>query len=200
MIDIVTATPPNANQYDTLAVPFDWILLAAPAIKQAWHDSSNLCEAVRHYQDALTDTYVFALEAALHTAVIHSLFTDARADRDDALPYNATDKRGWVGEAFIPQHDNNTRAYGSKLWLHYYDIATPQVLKAQRFAAQESLGWLIHTGVVDSIDVTARFVNLETSEMVALRIIMGRDGQAEPLYDEVWGATLKNPEGLYAAA
>ena len=200
MIDIATTTPPNAASFSILAVPFDWVLLSAPAANQPWHDNTNLCDASKDYIDALPNTYVFALEAGLHTAVTHSLFTDARAGRDDKIPYNSTDKRGWLGEFYLSPEAKKYGAYGSKLWLHYYTSATDDVPEAQRFAAQESLAWLIGTGIVDVIDVTAEYVHKEGSELLALHIVMSRDGENEPVYDAVWGATLNNPEGQYAAA
>jgi phage gp46-like protein len=194
MIDIATTSPPNTHSSIT-SMPFDWVLLAAPANAQAWHDHTNLCVGATHRVDDLPNTYAYALEAGLHTSVIHSLFTDARAGRDDKLPYNATDRRGWVGEQFIPKQVGDTSEYGSRLWLNYYVPATEEVLEAQRFAAYESLSWLVGTGVVDSVEVTAEYRTQETSELLALHIVMRRDGEKEPIYDAVWGATLGNPEG-----
>lgn len=199
MIDIATTTPPNTANTSVLAMPFDWVLLAAPAAAQPWHDNSNLCAGTAHYTDNLPASYAFALEQGLHTAVIHSLFTDVRAGRDDSLPYNSTDKRGWVGESFVP--NKKTGAYGSRLWLNYYVISDADglVLEAQRFAAQESLAWLIDTAVVDAVEVAAQIINKETFDMLALHITMRRDGQASPIYDAIWGSTINQPEGVYAS-
>lgn len=198
MIDIATTSPPTVSSHAVLAVPFDWILLPAPAVDQAWHDNSNLCTQPVDGVDVLTVSHCLALESGLHTAVIHSLFTDARAGRDDALPYGSTDQGGWVGESFVPNNGQQHGAYGSRLWLNYYVVSQNEKLEAQRFAAQESLAWLIDTAVVDSIDVKASFVNKQTFDMLALHIVMRRDGRDQPVYDAVWGATLQHPEGLYA--
>lgn len=200
MIDIATATPPTISDHVTLAVPFDWVLLPAPAVKQAWHDHSNLCQSSVNYVDALAVSYALALEAGLHTAVIHSFFTDARAGRDDTLPYGSIDQGGWVGASYLPNNGQQYGAYGSRLWLNYFVISQDEKLEAQRFAAQESLAWLIESGVVDAIEVKASFVNKQTFDMLALHITMRRDGHDQPLYDAVWGATLQHPEGLYATA
>lgn len=200
MIDIATATPPNADGHRILAVPFDWIMLQVGGQDLPWTDNSNLCKPAQSYSDAAQFGYAFGLETGLHTAVIHSLFTDARAGRDDRLPYGSTDKRGWVGERHLPNNGAQGGAYGSRLWLNYYTVATPEVLEAQRFAAFESLSWLIESEVVDAVEVSARYVHKETFEMLALHIIMRRDGQTSPVYDAVWGATMNQPEGHYAAA
>ena len=201
MIDIATATPPHPDTYSALAVPFDWILLPDPAAAALpWHDASNLCAGVSDYNDDVEGTYAFALEAGLHTAVTLSLYSDARAGRDDALPYNSNDKRGWVGEAFVPNGGAKLGAWGSRLWLNFYTVAHDDVPEAQRFAAQESLAWLISVGMVDAVEVTASYVHKDSFELLALHIIMRRDGQSEPIYDAVWGATLDNAEGTYGSA
>lgn len=201
MIDIATATPPHPDTYSALAVPFDWILLSDPAATALpWHDASNLCAGVSDYSDDVECTYSFALEAGLHTAVTLSLYSDSRAGRDDVLPYNSNDRRGWVGESFVPNGGAKLGAWGSRLWLNFYTVAHDDVPEAQRFAAQESLAWLISIGVVDAVEVTANYVHKDSFELLALHIIMRRDGQSEPIYDAVWGATLDNAEGTYATA
>lgn len=204
MIDIATAPPPQSQQYDAVSLPFDWIVLNDQGHSQPWHDFTNLCEPPKSYDSKLENTFSFGLESGLHTSVILSLFTDSRAGRDDKLPYNTTDKRGWLGEQFLPsqtgQRGSAKGDFGSRLWINYYQVSHEDVVEAQRFAAQEALAWLIDTGVVDSIQVDAEIRKLETSDLLALHVTFYREGVDTPLYDAVWGTTLNNPEGLYATA
>lgn len=199
MIDIATTTPKNSESYGMLAVPLDWVLLEDKGIAQPWHDASNLCRGSVDYVQEFTGSYAFALESGLHTSVCLSLYTDARAGNDDRLPFGTTDRRGWVGDAFTPNLDKRIGGMGSRLWLNYYNISTPEVIEAQRFAAYESLLWLVTTGVIDTIDVQANVVNHDATDLLALHIIMSRDNQNEPIYDAVWGAALNHPEGHYAS-
>lgn len=201
MIDIATIPVSSTS---TLSAAFDWALMLDAGREQNWIDTSNLCAGLITHTTHLDNTYALALEAGLHTAVIHSLFTDARAGRDDPLPYNNTDKRGWLGEAFLPQVNKSTQ-YGSRLWLNYYTKATgdefaQNVLEAQRFAAVEALSWLVDEGVVDAVDVAADFVHKDGTELLALHITMSRLGTSSPIYDAVWGTTMRHAEGYYAAA
>lgn len=203
MIDIATITTDRSTT--PLAIPFDWGLMVdtarVPGFEQRWVDMGNLCAGLIERTQHFDDAYVFALEAGLHTAVIHSLFTDARAGRDDRLPLNSTERRGWLGEFFVPgatDGQNALPSYGSRLWCNYYVSGGDAVLELQRFAAQESLAWLLRDQVVDQIDVSARAVEKDGVRLLALHVLMYRHSHASPVYDAVWGATLVNAEGYYA--
>ncbi|WP_157964418.1 phage GP46 family protein [Ephemeroptericola cinctiostellae] len=204
MIDIATiATNPATT---SLSMPFDWALMAdASAVDMPWIDAGNLCAGLISRMQQMPKTYAFALECGLHTAVIHSLYTDARAGRDDGLPYNSTDKRGWLGAEFIPRTVGNGRGeYGSRLWLNYYKPARnsghkKSALEAQRFAAQEALAWLIDDGVIDSMIINADYRHKDGVELLAIGIVMYRDNDNMPIYDAVWGSTIAHEEGYYAS-
>lgn len=205
MIDIATITTERATT--SLSLPFDWALMAdAQSVELPWTDAGNLCAGLIARTQPMPHTYAFALECGLHTAVIHSLYTDARATRDDQLPYNSTDKRGWLGVAFLPQTVGKSRTeYGSRLWLNYFKPAYNadqhrSTLEMQRFAVQEALAWLIDDGVIDSLTVTAEYRHKDGVELLAIHIVMYRDNDNSPIYDAVWGSTLAHEEGYYATA
>lgn len=97
-----------------------------------------------------------ANDADLETAVLISLFTDARADPDDKLPGAPGDVRGWWGDTV----DGPPDPLGSKLWLLSREKQTNQVrLRAEDYA-RDALAWMIEDGAADRIDVAASFPRL----------------------------------------
>ena len=200
MIDIATVPAQTTQKNPTAA--FDWGVFAGAGYDQAWLDASNLCAGLIERTVHLNNSYALVLESGLHTAVIHSLFTDARAARDDPLPLNSTDRRGWLGAHYLPNADSATNDYGSRLWCRYYTKASEgganMTLEQQRFATHEALGWLVRDGVIDALEVQAQYHTVGANTLLALHIVMHRAGQVSPVYDAVWGATLAHAEGYRA--
>lgn len=91
----------------------------------------------------------------LETAVIISLFTDRRADADDALPGNSTDRRGWWADAYA---DVAGDKIGSRLWLLANEKQLQSALQRAKEYAEEALQWLVDDGVVKSVSATAMIV------------------------------------------
>ena len=119
-------------------------------------------------------------EDGLRTAVTISLFTDARADADEADPI--TDLRGWWGDMLLTND-----VTGSKLWLLDREKQVPETLtKAQQWAS-DALQWLIEDGVAESIDVTASF---PTSGALSLIVSLTRPNGKKLVYtfDNAWNA------------
>jgi phage gp46-like protein len=95
-------------------------------------------------------------DGGLATAVIVSLFTDARARPDDALPDATVERRGWWGDLAPPvQTEGNPHTTGSRLWLLSREKQTTEVLRRAEEYAREALQWLIDDGVATSIEVEA---------------------------------------------
>ncbi|MEM8698934.1 MAG: phage GP46 family protein [Pseudomonadota bacterium] len=87
----------------------------------------------------------------LRSAVIVSLFTDARAPADAIAP--GEDPRGWWGD--LPND-----GYGSLLWLLHREKQTEIVrVRAEQYA-RNALAWLIEDGVVEALTVEASFPRL----------------------------------------
>lgn len=86
---------------------------------------------------------------SLYTAVVISLFTDARADEADELPpeYDQDDLRGFWGDAL------GGESIGSKLWLlaREKDVSRVRV-RAEQYA-REALAWMTRDGLAASVDV-----------------------------------------------
>lgn len=94
-------------------------------------------------------------DAGLETAVTISLFTDRRAENDDALPGAQDDRRGWWADAFL---DVAGDKIGSRLWLLAREKQTPSVLMRAQEYAQEALAWLIEDGIARAVNITAEVV------------------------------------------
>ena len=96
---------------------------------------------------------LLATDSSLYTAVLHSLFSDARALEGDPLVAGES-KRGWWGNLLA---DDSTDRYGSRLWLLRREKQTPEVLLRAREYAQEALAWLITDGYAKSLEVAASY-------------------------------------------
>lgn len=104
-------------------------------------------------------------ETGLETAVILSLFCDARAREDDVIPDGTGYRRGWWADSVAPlaqggltvredaaaAHD----AIGSRLWLLSREKQLPEVVRRARDYAEEALRWLVTDGVAQSVTVAA---------------------------------------------
>ena len=190
MIDILTTSRASVDT----GIPFDWsVVRSGRTTKGAWHDFSNPCIAVGHYADLL-EVRALELDDGLCTAVILSLFCDRRADDDTVLPQNQTDRRGWCGDEFaMPAAEaprDETDAWGSHLWLCYVTKSTVDMLERARFAAWESLQWMVRSDVASQVDVVAQWTGA-TSERLALRPRIFQGNAERPVYDVLWGTSLR---------
>lgn len=81
-------------------------------------------------------------EAALHTATLLILFTDARAPLEEDLPTPDGDRRGWWGDS-VRLDDEPEHALGSLIWLEIERAplteATADRVKGRAAAALETL-------------------------------------------------------------
>ncbi len=90
------------------------------------------------------------LDGGLRTAVLISLFTDARADDADLLPTAGDDRRGWWADTFALAEGDRT---GSRLWLLSREKATNKTLERARGYSRDALTWLMEDGIASSIEV-----------------------------------------------
>lgn len=124
-----------------------------------------------------------ALDQGLETAVIISLFADARAAADDVLPQAGGDRRGWWGDAVATIDGDVT---GSKLWLLERSKITADVpVRAQGYAAA-ALAWLTADRIAGSVAAVAEAQRPQT---LALAVEITRPtGPDRQRFDYVWGA------------
>ncbi len=97
----------------------------------------------------------------LLTAVILSLFTDARAHADDPLPDERvgipSDLRGWWGDC-LGVDETRPFSLGSRLWLLSREKELPVVVARAQEYAQEALNWLVEEGRTNKLVVSANHV------------------------------------------
>lgn len=181
MIDIKTS--PTINP----AFPFDWSLTQTAKRDFVRHYHGNPCAAVESKTIARQEK-VICMDDSLHTAVIHSLFTDRRAGRDVTLPLGQSDRRGWCGDEYFDGHGE----YGSHLWLIYTTKSTTDIQERARFAAVEALSWMVATQLASRVDVITSWA---TDERLAInpRIWRSNDN-VRPDYDVLWGTTIRRSQ------
>lgn len=148
-------------------------------LKLKWAEELNLFDLSVQSSD-------LEKEDGLETAVIVSIFTDARADVVE-LPPGETDRRGWFGEEF---GDVIGDKYGSKLWLLDREKQTEDVRMRAIEYAKEALQWMIDDGVADSIDVDCQFPARGVWQ-ITVTIKKPNSGEAFK-FSSAWGQALAN--------
>ncbi len=124
----------------------------------------------------------------LRTAVTISLFTDARARDDDALPDSGADRRGWWGDC--ANDDANDRT-GSRLWLLARAKVVPTTAVRARDYCREALDWLVADGVVAAIDIDCVLLPVAASRRsggLSITITLTRPGGARLAINYLWDA------------
>jgi len=113
-------------------------------IRLVWDRDLGECDLQFVNSDLICDP-------GLETAVLISLFTDQRAEDDDALPDpNAPDRRGWWGDMVSNIEGDKI---GSRLWLLERSKATQTNLELMRVEALKALQWMVDDGVASAVDV-----------------------------------------------
>ena len=137
-----------------------------------------------HGIDLALDNALLAADDGLETAVILSLFSDARAKDDDALPLGQTDRRGWWADAYPAADDDR---FGSRLWLLRAAKQLQQSLNTSKQYAEEALAWLIADGVARSVDVETF---IPRDEVMGMLVRIHRpDGTQVPIrFELLWSA------------
>lgn len=137
---------------------------------------------MEHGADLALDVFDLAIDDGLETAVILSLFTDARAKDDDVLPPGQTDRRGWWGDAYpVVEGDS----FGSRLWLLRASKQLQQSLNDAKAYAEEALAWLVTDGAASKVEVDTYVARFEVMGM-AVRIYRP-DGTLVPFrFETLW--------------
>ncbi len=113
----------------------------------------------------------------LASAVLISLFTDARAPQLSELPQGETSLRGWWG-------DLDQRTTGSLLWLIQREKTIPEVALRAKEYAEDALAWMIEQGVAESVTVEAQLVR-PSGLQLKIKITRGASKQYSYLWDAV---------------
>lgn len=113
---------------------------------------------------AVTEAGQIARDDGLRTAVLLSLFLDARASAEDPLPDGTGERRGWLGDALAPDAADR---FGSRLWLLSREKQTEGVRARSEIYGREALAWLVTDGLASAIDVAATW---RSRGVLALRV------------------------------
>lgn len=100
---------------------------------------------------ALTAEGDLLLDQGLYTAVMISLFSDARAPDEAILPTLDSDRRGWWP-------DSDTASLGSLLWLLAREKTLPETAARAREYCETALAWLVGEEIAEAVTVEALLV------------------------------------------
>lgn len=127
---------------------------------------------------ALTDG-ALTEDATLETAVLISLFTDARAEAGQVAA--GDDPRGWWGDTLA---DDPREATGSRLWLLEREPLTRETLRQAEEYAEAALQWLITEGLASAVRATAT----RSGDALGLDVEISRpEGVERYTYSDLWG-------------
>jgi phage gp46-like protein len=135
--------------------------------------------------DLAVEANDLASEEGLESAVLESLFTDARAEPGDTLPPGETDYRGlWADAVPVVEGDR----FGSRLWLLARSKDTETTRTRAEEYGREALAWLIEDRVAARVEVVA---SVPRAEMLGIEVAIYRPNQADPTrfrFAHVWRA------------
>lgn len=95
-------------------------------------------------------------DTTLESAVIHSLFTNARATADDLERFGGSDPRGYWGDS-VARQQFQPDSWGSRLWLLSREKQTDETLSRADEFARECLAWLTLDRVAQSVAVQTAY-------------------------------------------
>lgn len=119
-------------------------------------------------------------DEGLETALIISLFTDARADPGE-IPGDE-DPRGYWGDGFAEVEGDRI---GSKLWiLEREKLTEPVRVRAEAFA-REATTWFVADGIATKVEVSGEIVSGTRLDLLVTPV--RPDGTARPFrFQDVW--------------
>ena len=98
-------------------------------------------------------------DGGLETAVLISLFTNARENDESRLPGNINDKGGWWGSEF------SEFEIGSRLWLLRRARNRNEILSLSEQYARQALQWMIDREVAETVEVESSFSDQKTLQL-----------------------------------
>jgi len=119
-------------------------------------------------------------DGGLASAVLISLFTDARAPVPEQLPDGETSMRGWWGD--LPEID--TMKTGSLLWLIQREKVVPEVAQRAKEYAETALEWMVRDEIAGSVTVESQLVR-PFGLQLSITIARGTSKQYSYLWEAV---------------
>lgn len=149
--------------------------------------------------DLLLGNGQLATDAGMRTAILISLFSDARAADDEELPEAGGDRRGWWGDAFAREARpdagtaRDVNRIGSLLWLLSRSKITTRVLTQAQQACEEALAWLVRDGIASAVRVVVMAqtrAGQQTPDLMAIAVEIDRPGGPNrQRHDFTWEAS-----------
>lgn len=135
--------------------------------------------------DAVIEGDDVAAEAGLRTALLLSLFTDRRAEADDALPSEDGDRRGWWGDGFAAVEGD---LFGSRLWLLDRSARRHDVVARAKEYVAEALRWMVEDHVTESLGIEVE----AQDDRLLIAITVARPGMSPVTFrfQHVWDGEL----------
>jgi phage gp46-like protein len=137
---------------------------------------------LEHGADYALDVLGLEVDDGLDTAIILSLFTDARANDDDALPLGQSDRRGWWGDAY-PAVDGDR--IGSRRWLLRASKQLQESLTIVKQYDEEALAWMVTDGVAQRVEVETFIVRDEVMGEI-IRIYRPDGSVSSFRFEQLW--------------
>lgn len=128
------------------------------------------------------ETGDLALTDAMDTALIVSIFSDARATAAEVQ--QAGRRRGWIGDV---SSDVPERIFGSKLWLLEQSPLTSVTESQARDYVAQSLAWLVEDGAATDVSVDS---NVSGGNIDLAIDITAVDGVTSSLFFNLWRRTV----------
>lgn len=123
----------------------------------------------------------FANVDGLETALIVSLFTDARAKPSQVKSPDR--RRGWVGNILNAE---TGRQLGSRLWVYDQSRLTPDIMNAVAEEAKRCLFWMVQDGVARSVNAGVE-KNSDRSINIVIDIVTASGENRR--YELLWRST-----------
>lgn len=123
--------------------------------------------------------YGLAADTSLSTAVLVSLFTDARVNGE----------RGWWGDSY-PEPSRPGVTAGSRLWLLERGKQTAQTLRDAQLYAEEALQWLVQDGLASEVAAATSYPAAGVLQLI-ITIKRGKaddGGSLQIRIDNLWSA------------
>lgn len=149
--------------------------------------------------DLLLGSGRLATDDGMRTAILISLFTDARAADDETLPEAGGDRRGWWGDAYAREvrpdagTARDVNRIGSLLWLMSRSKITARTLTQATQACEEALAWLVRDGIASAVRVVIEAQvrpGQQTPDLMAIAVEIDRPGGPNrQRHDFTWDAS-----------
>jgi phage gp46-like protein len=129
------------------------------------------------YDRVIGENGDFETVDGFETAILVSLFTDARAPK--SLVPNAERRRGWAGSLSLDSFE------GSILWVYEQSRLTQDTMNAIESAAYEALYWMVRDKIAKNIQVSVE----KKSRGVEIFITITANNNTVHRYGVLWQKT-----------